>query len=58
MGPSVADLDKVGLKVGRQYTPGLRQEVATLLQRDNTSFPGAQPVSFIRSHIKELQDRE
>lgn len=55
---SVADLDKVGQKVDLQYTLEMRREVARLLQRDSIGFPGSQPVSFVRSHVKELQDRE
>jgi mRNA guanylyltransferase len=36
----------------------LKVEVASILGRDNLRFPGAQPVSFAREHILELQRAE
>jgi len=36
----------------------LKDEVANILQRDNIRFPGAQPVSFAREHVAELQNQE
>ncbi|KAK9469667.1 mRNA capping enzyme, catalytic domain-containing protein [Lipomyces arxii] len=42
-----------GVRVPPQYAEGLRLEVARLLHRHSTSFPGAQPVSFLSRHIVE-----
>jgi mRNA guanylyltransferase len=36
----------------------LKEAVANLLERDNLRFPGAQPVSFAREHVAELQRNE
>ncbi|KAF2676650.1 mRNA capping enzyme, alpha subunit [Lentithecium fluviatile CBS 122367] len=36
----------------------LKGQVAHILERDNLRFPGAQPVSFARKHIGELQRAE
>ncbi|KAF2277011.1 mRNA-capping enzyme subunit alpha [Westerdykella ornata] len=47
-----------GTQVPPSEVHGLREQVATLLMRDNTRFPGAQPVSFARHHIEELQRTE
>lgn len=44
-----------GVKAGDELTRQFRGEVATLLRRPNTSFPGAQPISFAARHIAELK---
>jgi mRNA guanylyltransferase len=47
-----------GHMVERHEAEQLREVVANLLDRDNPRFPGAQPVSFAREHIAELQRNE
>jgi mRNA guanylyltransferase len=47
-----------GFLVPNDQVHGLRELVADLLQRDTTRFPGAQPVSFAREHVTELQRQE
>ncbi|KAL2817409.1 mRNA capping enzyme, catalytic domain-containing protein [Aspergillus granulosus] len=55
MGNSVPDLDAVGMKAEPELADQFRREVAELLGRKNLNFPGAQPVSFSRRHLTELQ---
>lgn len=47
-----------GLKAEEHLARQFRVEVAELLGRNNTNFPGAQPVSFARKHLDELCSRE
>jgi mRNA guanylyltransferase len=47
-----------GFIIPNNQVQDLRALVADLLQRDTTRFPGAQPVSFAREHITELQRQE
>jgi mRNA guanylyltransferase len=47
-----------GFQVPREEAEYLKGEVADILQRDNMRFPGAQPVSFAREHVAELQRQE
>ncbi|KAM7185373.1 mRNA capping enzyme alpha subunit-like protein [Rhypophila sp. PSN 637] len=50
----IRDIAAPGIKAEPPLARKLRQEVATLLGRNQTTFPGAQPVSFSRRHIEEL----
>ncbi len=43
-----------GYKAEGELAQSFRREVAQLMGRTNTNFPGAQPVSFARKHIDEL----
>jgi mRNA guanylyltransferase len=47
-----------GEKMPRDAEYQLRGDVARLLERDSDRFPGAQPVSFAREHLHELQHAE
>lgn len=47
-----------GIKAHHELAQQFQQEVAELLRRRNTSFPGAQPVSFARHHLDELEKKE
>jgi len=51
-------IDRPGTLMGPRDTEELVKEVAALLGRRDTRFPGAQPVSFVRRHIDELRERE
>ena len=53
MGGSVPDIP--GTKANHDLAASFRYEVANLLKRKQTSFPGAQPVSFASKHLDELQ---
>jgi mRNA guanylyltransferase len=50
-------LDRVPnlVKLSREDSNPHTYAVADLLHRQNTNFPGAQPVSFARRHLKELE---
>jgi mRNA guanylyltransferase len=54
MGASV-DLRQIGTLMQRQDVQYHKDAIADLLKRNNTNFPGAQPVSFARRHLLELQ---
>ena len=55
---SVPDLGAVGIKADPPLASQFREEVAKLLGRRSTSFPGAQPVSFATRHILELEKQD
>lgn len=50
--------DIPGEKAPRDLTQHFRSEIAMLLGRKNTNFPGAQPVSFARKHLRELMEHD
>lgn len=54
----IASIAEPGIKAEGPLLFDLRREVASLLKRQQTSFPGAQPVSFGRKHIEELRNHE
>jgi mRNA guanylyltransferase len=56
--PHVTNLSAPGLKIDGELLYTMRNEVAQLLDKKNTSFPGAQPVSFARRHIEELAQQD
>jgi mRNA guanylyltransferase len=54
----IASIAEPGVKAEGQLLYAMRKEVAELLGRHQTSFPGAQPVSFARQHLEELTKQE
>ncbi len=54
----IQSIDEPGLRIGGDMLRSMRQEVASLLGRNQIGFPGAQPVSFARKHIDELRREE
>lgn len=47
-----------GYLIPSNEAQSLKEEVARILGRDSVRFPGAQPVSFAREHVSELQRQE
>lgn len=54
----IASIAEPGIKAQGQLLHEMRKEVANLLNRSATGFPGAQPVSFARQHLEELAQHE
>ncbi|KAF4965801.1 hypothetical protein FSARC_6434 [Fusarium sarcochroum] len=54
----IADIAEPGVKAQGQLLFDMRREVAQLLGRSQTGFPGAQPVSFARHHLDELTHKD
>lgn len=51
-------IDKPGKRAPFRVANALSREVAALLGKTDTRFPGAQPVSFVRRHLDELRQHE
>ncbi|TGJ82297.1 hypothetical protein E0Z10_g6469 [Xylaria hypoxylon] len=51
----IQSIDEPGLRASGDLLMTMRKEVASLLGRSSTGFPGAQPVSFSRKHLDELR---
>ena len=56
MGHEVPDMP--GMRAPHDLAQTFRYEVAKLIDRKQTTFPGAQPVSFAARHLLELQQRD
>lgn len=54
----IESIGEPGIRAAGDVLHTMRNEVAQLLNRNQRSFPGAQPVSFARSHIEELRKEE
>ncbi|KEY74149.1 hypothetical protein S7711_00309 [Stachybotrys chartarum IBT 7711] len=54
----ITSISSPGIKADGQVLYTMRKEVADLLGRHQTGFPGAQPVSFARQHLDELNKQD
>ncbi|KAK5118398.1 hypothetical protein LTR62_002912 [Meristemomyces frigidus] len=57
MGSSV-NLSAIGSRLDGDDATFQRESVADLLGRTSLGFPGAQPVSFAKQHLRELRERD
>ncbi|KAK5174617.1 Dcp1p-Dcp2p decapping enzyme complex alpha subunit [Saxophila tyrrhenica] len=55
MSGAPVSLDSIATKIPQEDAHFHRETVADLLDRKQTNFPGAQPVSFARRHLTELR---
>ncbi|KOS18409.1 mRNA-capping enzyme subunit alpha [Escovopsis weberi] len=54
----ISSIEEPGIRAEGQLLFTMRKEVAELLGRTQTSFPGAQPVSFARQHLEEMTKQD
>ncbi|KAG5914855.1 mRNA-capping enzyme subunit alpha [Claviceps sorghi] len=54
----IGSIAEPGVKAFGPLLQAMRREVAQLLGRHQIGFPGAQPVSFARQHLEELQTQD
>lgn len=54
----IGSISEPGVRASGSLLYSMRKEVADLLGRHQTGFPGAQPVSFAKQHLEELQKQE
>ncbi|KAG5940441.1 mRNA-capping enzyme subunit alpha [Claviceps pazoutovae] len=54
----ISSISEPGVKASGSLLHSMRKEVAHLLGRHQTGFPGAQPVSFAREHLKDLKKQD
>ncbi|KAH8594997.1 mRNA capping enzyme, catalytic domain-containing protein [Bisporella sp. PMI_857] len=54
----ISSIEAPGFKATGIILQTLREEVARLLGRKSVMFPGAQPVSFARKHLKALTEKD
>ena len=56
---SIPSLDDIAPQVVDPHALGsLREEMRRLLHRDKLTFPGAQPVSLLKTHCNDLYNHE
>lgn len=55
---SLDSIEAPGIPIDGELLNNMRAEVAKILKRKNHNFAGAQPVSFSRRHLKELEKQD